>query len=166
MPANATIAVIGLGATAAAENPATAISIPVRTMRPDPKVVGTDPFERREQSVQHMVAAAKMPAPIDRDQVRRRRDHADRFGLAARVTTGGAMAETTEQTAGRIVDPDITLPGGEARREAAWLALSTGIDAVPADDREQFLARVALLLGDRVDPADFREAVSFAASVR
>jgi hypothetical protein len=37
---------------------------------------------------------------------------------------------------------------------------------VPADDREQFLARVALLLGDRVDPADFREAVSVAASVR
>jgi 3-(3-hydroxy-phenyl)propionate hydroxylase len=90
----------------------------------------------------------------------------DLRGLAARVTTGGAPAETTEQTAGRIVDPDITLPGGEARREAAWLALSTGIDAVPADDREQFLARVALLLGDRVDPADFREAVSFAASVR
>jgi 3-(3-hydroxy-phenyl)propionate hydroxylase len=87
----------------------------------------------------------------------------DLRGLAARVATGGSPAETTE---GRTVDPDVTLPGGEARREAAWLALSTGIDGVPADDREQFLARVALLLGDRIDPADFREAVSIAASVR
>ena len=70
------------------------------------------------------------------------------------------------ETTDRTVDPGVALPAGEVRREAAWLALSGGIDAVPADDREQFLARVALLLGDRVDPAAFREAVSVAASVR
>jgi 3-(3-hydroxy-phenyl)propionate hydroxylase len=88
-------------------------------------------------------------------------------GLAARVAAGGAVqAERTEETAGPTINPGVALPAGKARREAAWLALSQGIDAVPADDREQFLARVALLLGDRVDRADFREAVSVAASVR
>ncbi|HET6561045.1 MAG TPA: FAD-dependent oxidoreductase [Marmoricola sp.] len=91
----------------------------------------------------------------------------DLDGLAAHLAAGGATsADTTEETADRTVDPGVTLPVGEARREAAWLGLSEGIDAVPADDREQFLARVALLLGDRVDPADFQEAVSVAASVR
>jgi 3-(3-hydroxy-phenyl)propionate hydroxylase len=91
----------------------------------------------------------------------------DLYGLAAHVAAGGAAStETTAQSADRTVDPGVALPVGDARREAAWLALSEGIDAVPADDREQFLARVALLLGDRVDPTDFREAVSVAASVR
>jgi 3-(3-hydroxy-phenyl)propionate hydroxylase len=91
----------------------------------------------------------------------------DLRGLAAHVATGGATsAETIQETADRTVDTAVTLPVGEARHEAAWLALSEGIDAVPADDREQFLARVAVLLGDRVDPADFQEAVSVAASVR
>lgn len=91
----------------------------------------------------------------------------DLHGIAAHIAAGGATsADTTEETADRTVDPGVALPVGEARREAAWLALSEGIDAVPADDREQFLARVALLLGDRVDPANFQEAVSVAASVR
>ncbi len=90
----------------------------------------------------------------------------DLAGLAAHVAAGGAPTATTEETADRTVDPGVTLPVGEARREAAWLALSGGIDAVPADGREQFLARLALLLGDRIDPADFQEAVSVAASVR
>jgi 3-(3-hydroxy-phenyl)propionate hydroxylase len=90
----------------------------------------------------------------------------DLHDLAKHVAAGGATAEKTEKTTGRTADPGAALPRGEARREAAWLALSTGIDAVPADDREQFLTRVALLLGNRVDPADFQEAVSVAASVR
>ena len=91
----------------------------------------------------------------------------DLGGLAAHVTSGGApAAETTQETADRTVDPGATLPVDQARREAAWLTLSAGIDAVPADDREEFLARVALLLGDRVDPAEFLEAVSDAASAR
>ena len=41
-----------------------------------------------------------------------------------------------------------------------------GIDTVPADDREGFLARLALLLGHRLSEHDFREAVTTAASVR
>ena len=91
----------------------------------------------------------------------------DLQGLAGHLATGGvAPVEATGETADRTVELGVALPAGEARREAAWLALSTGIDAVAADDRESFLARVALLLGDRVDLADFREAVSVAASVR
>ena len=96
-----------------------------------------------------------------------RRPAGDLEGLAAHVISGGApAAETTQETADRTVDPGVTLPVDQARRESAWLSLSAGIDAVPADDREQFLARVALLLGDRIDPADFQEAVSDAASAR
>ncbi len=51
------------------------------------------------------------------------------------------------------------------QREDAWLVLADGINSVRADDREQFLARLALLLGDRVSTHDFREAVSVAASL-
>jgi len=37
---------------------------------------------------------------------------------------------------------------------------------VPSDDREGFLARLALLLGDQVSTDDFARAVTTAASVR
>ena len=67
---------------------------------------------------------------------------------------------------GRRAETLVALPAAEARREAAWLALSDGINAVPADDREGFLARLALLLGDQTDPDSFLQAVSTAASVR
>jgi 3-(3-hydroxy-phenyl)propionate hydroxylase len=60
----------------------------------------------------------------------------------------------------------VALPAEQACREAAWLALSDGINAVPADDREGFLARLTLVLGDLVGTDDFRAAVSTAASVR
>lgn len=90
----------------------------------------------------------------------------DLHGLAAHVAAGGATrAVTTAESADCTRDLGSTLTVDEARREAVWLALSEGIDAVPSDDREQFLARVALLLGDRVEAADFQEAVSLAASV-
>ena len=68
-------------------------------------------------------------------------------------------AETTEQTAGRTADPDVTCPSARPVARRRGSRCRTGIDAVPADDREQFLARVALLLGDRVDPTDFRSRV-------
>ena len=91
----------------------------------------------------------------------------DLHGLAAHVAAGGAhrprrprrppTAPSTRGSRCPSARPVARRPGSRC---------PTGIDAVPADDREQFLARVALLLGDRVDPTDFREAVSVAASVR
>ncbi|MGY1644411.1 FAD-dependent oxidoreductase [Geodermatophilus sp. SYSU D00703] len=82
--------------------------------------------------------------------------------LARHVHSGGA-APAAASGPGAVA---VRVPADEARREAAWLVLSAGIDAVPADDREGFLARLALLLGDRLDPDDFHEAVATAASVR
>jgi 3-(3-hydroxy-phenyl)propionate hydroxylase len=83
-------------------------------------------------------------------------------GLPARVLAGGA-ADTLADDTGR---GHSVLPPEQARREASWLALSEGIDSVPADDREGFLARLALLLGDQVGTTDFLAAVSTAASTR
>ncbi|MGY1622862.1 FAD-dependent monooxygenase [Geodermatophilus sp. SYSU D00965] len=82
--------------------------------------------------------------------------------LPRHVLAGGASEAAAAQAEGAVVE----VPEDEARREAAWLALSGGIDAVPADDREGFLARLALLLADRLDTDDLRTAVATAASVR
>jgi 3-(3-hydroxy-phenyl)propionate hydroxylase len=81
-------------------------------------------------------------------------------GLPAHLLAGGAATDGAPQAGATVA-----VPADEARREAAWLSLSAGIDSVPADDREGFLARLALLLGDRLDPDDFLAAVSTAASV-
>ena len=83
-------------------------------------------------------------------------------GLPKHLLRGGTVAAQ----AGEAGETLVALPAAEARREAAWLALSDGINAVPADDREGFLARLALLLGDQTDPDSFLQAVSTAASVR
>jgi 3-(3-hydroxy-phenyl)propionate hydroxylase len=83
-------------------------------------------------------------------------------GLPRHVLAGGAAGAGAARADGPVVE----VPADEARREAAWLALSGGIDAVPADDREGFLARLALLLADRLGTDDLRTAVATAASVR
>ncbi|MBB3082411.1 FAD-dependent oxidoreductase [Geodermatophilus sabuli] len=87
---------------------------------------------------------------------------ADLTGLSAQLLAGGGGAVH----ATGAVAPVVPQAPAEARREAAWLALSAGIDAVPVDDREGFLARLALLLADRIDTDDFAAAVSTAAAVR
>ena len=83
-------------------------------------------------------------------------------GLPAHLRAGGPAAAVPPQTGADAV----ALPPAEASREAAWLALSAGLDAVPAGDREGVLARLALLLADRVGTDDFLAAVSTAASTR
>ena len=84
----------------------------------------------------------------------------DFAGLPRHVLVGGATG------AGQAGGAVVALPAEQVRREAAWLALSDGINAVPVDDREGFLARLTLVLGDLVGTDDFRAAVSTAASVR
>ena len=56
----------------------------------DAEVVGADPVERRQQAVEHVVAAPEVAAALERGQVRRGRDHADGLGVAARVATQAA----------------------------------------------------------------------------
>ena len=86
----------------------------------------------------------------------------DLADLPQRVLAGGVVVETEAGPADAVV----AVPADEARRESAWLALSDSINAVPSDDREGFLARLALLLGDQVPTDDFAQAVATAASVR
>ena len=86
----------------------------------------------------------------------------DLADLPQRVLAGGVVVETEAGPAGAVG----AVPADEARRESAWLALSDSINAVPSDDREGFLARLALLLGDHVPTDDFAQAVATAASVR
>ena len=87
---------------------------------------------------------------------------AEHSGLPAHLRAGGSTVAGRAEADGHAVP----LPPDEARREAAWLALSGGIDDVPAGDREGFLARLALLLADRLDSDDFSAAVSTAAATR
>ncbi|QCX26814.1 FAD-dependent monooxygenase [Nocardioides jishulii] len=77
---------------------------------------------------------------------------ADRAG--ATVVAEAACEQAPEQ------DP------AEAAREAIWLALSDGLNSVAADDRDGFLTRLALLLGNSVGESGFAEAVAVAHSVR
>jgi 3-(3-hydroxy-phenyl)propionate hydroxylase len=58
------------------------------------------------------------------------------------------------------------LPADQARREAAWLALSAALDTVAPDDREGFLTRLALLLADRSDTDTLLAAVATATATR
>ena len=83
-------------------------------------------------------------------------------GLPAHLRAGGSAAAGPSQAGADAV----ALPPAEAAREAAWLALSAGLDAVPTGDREGVLARLALLLADRVGTDDFLAAVSTAAATR
>lgn len=86
----------------------------------------------------------------------------DLTDLPQRLLSGGRAHEPVVGETDSIV----TVPADEARREAAWLTLSDAITAAPSDDREGFLARLALLLGDQVPTDDFAQAVATAASVR
>jgi 3-(3-hydroxy-phenyl)propionate hydroxylase len=87
---------------------------------------------------------------------------ADLAELPARLAAGRAAPTGVLDTR----DPVAALPADQARREAAWLAVSDGINSVPADDREGFLARVVLQLGDRIDTEDLLAALSTAAATR
>ena len=84
----------------------------------------------------------------------------DLMNLPAHLVAGGSAVPELS------LEPADPLPVDQHRREAAWLTLSDGLNSVAADDREGFLARLALLLGDRVSPDGFQDAVSAAASVR
>ena len=86
---------------------------------------------------------------------------ADLAGLPALLRAG--CGATGAPAPGDVVTP---LPADQARREAAWLALSAGLDTVPAGDREGFLTRLALLLADRGDTDTLLAAVATATSTR
>lgn len=85
---------------------------------------------------------------------------AELVGILERLTTGGGAAHADVPETVVDVDP------AEAAREKVWLDLSAGINEVPADDREGFMARLALLLGDRVGPDAFADAVAVASRLR
>ncbi|KRE44159.1 FAD-dependent oxidoreductase [Knoellia sp. Soil729] len=86
----------------------------------------------------------------------------DLAGLPHHLLAGGVAAESRPGD----IDAQVLVPVEEARRESAWLALSDGINAAAPDDREGFLARLSLLLGDQVSTDDFARAVASATSVR
>jgi 3-(3-hydroxy-phenyl)propionate hydroxylase len=83
------------------------------------------------------------------------------LGLPTHINVGGGTA-----TQSAAASPVAALSADQARRESAWLAVSDSLNLVATDDREEFLARLALLLGDRVSTPDFLEAVTAAASAR
>ena len=98
---------------------------------------------------------------------------ADLSDLGARLARGHAPEQSLASQLGQVEQDSTPAPlplaegdPAEAAREARWLALSNRLDEVPADDRDGFLTRLALLLGDRVGESDFTEAAALAASIR
>lgn len=83
---------------------------------------------------------------------------ADLDGVAAALRSGAAPAgaELPARPAEQVTEDD-------QRRENVWLGLSTALDQAAEDDREGFLARLALVLGSQVDRRQFEEANAAAA---
>ncbi|WP_443208752.1 FAD-dependent monooxygenase [Rhodococcus rhodochrous] len=83
---------------------------------------------------------------------------ADLDGVAASLRSGAAPAgaELPARPAEQVTEDD-------QRRENVWLGLSTALDQAAEDDREGFLARLALVLGSQVDRRQFEEAIAAAA---
>jgi len=77
----------------------------------------------------------------------------------------GRATAASGTTPVEVAAPSTASPA-EAAREAIWLSLSEGMDAVSADDRDGFLTRLALLLGNSVGETEFADAVALAQSVR
>ncbi|WMM73979.1 hypothetical protein RCF27_06645 [Rhodococcus pyridinivorans] len=83
---------------------------------------------------------------------------ADLDSVAASLRSGAAPAgaELPARPAEQVTEDD-------QRRENVWLGLSITPDQAPEDDREGFLARLALVLGSQVDRRQFEEAIAAAA---
>ncbi|WP_129977612.1 FAD-dependent monooxygenase [Rhodococcus sp. Q1] len=83
---------------------------------------------------------------------------ADLDGVAASLRSGAAPvgAELPARPAEQVTEDD-------QRRENVWLGLSTALDQAAEDDREGFLARLALVLGSQVERRQFEEAIAAAA---
>ena len=83
---------------------------------------------------------------------------ADLDDVAASLRSGAAPAgaELPARPAEQVTEDD-------QRRENVWLGLSTALDQAAEDDREGFLARLALVLGSQVDRRQFEEAIAAAA---
>jgi len=107
----------------------------------DADVIGPDALERRQQPVEHVVAALEVAPPVDRDQVRRGGDHADHLGLAARVAAHRARVGLGHLHADRA-QPDLVGDVEQRLREVAGL-LATVRTAAPDQVKRQ--ARRGLL---------------------
>ncbi|MBM4509169.1 hypothetical protein GS421_05675 [Rhodococcus hoagii] len=65
--------------------------------------------------------------------------------------------------ASATVDSGPAIDPAELRRENVWMGLSDALDQVGENDREGFLARLALVLGSQVGQREFEEAIAAAA---
>lgn len=85
-------------------------------------------------------------------------DHARLSGIAAHLRAGSAPSG---QSAPEQEAP--AAPAEELLRENVWLRMSEALDEVRENDREGFLARLAMVLGAQTDARTFEEAVAVAA---
>src|SRR5215218_108403 len=80
---------------------------------PDPQVVGTHPLDRADRPAEHVVAAAELLGPLDRDQVAGLLDHADQARVAPRVPADAAEVALGHVPADAAeVDPGLDLLDG------------------------------------------------------
>ena len=93
----------------------------------DAQVLGLDAVERRERAAEHVVEAAVLVRPLERDQVDRLLDDADDGAVAARVEADRAEL-LLGQVAALAAEADALLHLLDRRRERERLVLA---------DREQ-----------------------------
>lgn len=82
-------------------------------------------------------------------------DARDLASAATAVTGGSGFARTGTDGVGNAHNP----VEGQNRREEAWLSLSAALDAVPSEEREGFLTRLALVLGASATESVFAAAI-------
>src|SRR4029077_21136055 len=88
----------------------------------DAEMLGLDAVERRERAAQHVVEAAILRRPLERDEVDRLLDDADERAVAARVEADRAELLLGE-VAALVAEADALLHVGEGGREGERLVL-------------------------------------------
>src|SRR6266508_3512368 len=78
-----------------------------RQQLPHAEVFGADAVQRRERAQQHVIATAELPCPLEREQVIRLLDDAERPGIALGVATDAAGILLGHVEAYRAVDDEL-----------------------------------------------------------
>ena len=87
-------------------------------------MLGLDAVEWRERAAEHVVEAAELARPLDRDQVDRLLDHADHRVVAARIATDRADV-VLRQVAALVAEANSLLDLLDRGRERECLVLGS-----------------------------------------
>jgi hypothetical protein len=96
------------------------------------EILRIDAVDRRQRSTEHVIAAVELPRALDRDQVARLLDYADRRRLAALVladAAGGLGGEVEADLA--VADGLLDLADGVGQRERLLVGRAEDVEREP-----------------------------------